>query len=77
LERRIVRDVRQNRYTIPQRLDTEDFRLERLPHGFTLPRRLLDSNPSPVDIGPDRFDIDHGQIEQGQIDGQMPPPPSP
>ena len=77
LERRIVRDVRQNRYTIPQRLDTEDFHLERLPHGFTQPRRLLDSNPNPVDIGLDRFDIDRGQIEQRQIDGQMPPPPSP
>ena len=69
LERRIVRDVRRNRYTIPQRLDTEDLRLERLPHGFTPPRRLLDTNPGSVDIGP-------GQIEQRQIDGRMTPVPS-
>ena len=82
LERRIVRDVRRNRYTIPQRLDAEDLRLERLPHGFTQPRRLLDSNRSAVDINRDQFDIDHGQIEQRQIeqrriDGQMPPAPNP
>lgn len=74
LERRIVGDVRLNRYTIPQRLDAEDFRLERLPHGFTQPRRLLDTNRSPVEL--DHGQIEQRQIEQRQIDGQMTPAPS-
>lgn len=62
LERRIVRDVQRNHYTIPQRLDTEDLRLNRLPNGFMESRRLSE-------LGPVR--VDPRALEQIQIDPRL------
>ena len=83
LERRIIRDVRLQRYTIPQRLDSEGLRQNRIPNGFMESRRAIDPrafgtlqddlrqlDPDTNNLRPnDLHQIEQGRLEQRGVDG--------